>query len=306
MVQRFLFFCCMNGGQNFYGLREKEISFKDLLYLFKENEMKRMRLIRDDWNKEDVRYLASLGIDADEGFNAFSVEEGALCDTIVNHFGKRLTSINNVFYAEYSEQDYLESEYFRIRPANYCGYPQPTSDNRYLSISFDESKICSECGCGRIQTDDLRVSKVSKYGFWGFSAWLFDAFFVNDNVYHNVFEPYGLQRRTVRTVKGEIREGVYQLVIPVADEFLNLDGHKYEVCPVCGRKKYTCTIDYPFFPIHERPSGHLFMSKEYFGTGHGAERYMFASKELVDKLLSIKEANKSHLWPCRRDMTPYW
>lgn len=267
-----------------------------------------MRLIRDSWSKEDIQYLASLGIQVEEGFlRGFRLEEDSpLYNTVVNHFGDRLNSIKNIFYPEYTDADYLETGYYCMMPANHCGYPQPESGFRYKSISFDETRICPACGCGRIQTNDLRVSKVSKHGFWGFSAWLFDTFFVNDEVYHNVFEPYGIPRRTVRTVKGEIWEGVYQLVIPVTDEPLDLSGHKYEVCPICGRKKYTCGIEYPFFPIHEHPLGHLYMSKEYFGTGHEARRYMFASKELVDKLLVIKEANKANLRPCRKDMTPYW
>lgn len=265
--------------------------------------MKRMRQINDRWTEEDVRFLSQFGINAKVGHMIFNIEEDERYFDIRNHYRDRWDYLSDILYYEYSQKEIEESEYFILRTCYGCGYPQPDRDFKYESISFDSSKICQGCGCGRIQTNDLRVNKLSKHGFWGYSAWLFDEFFVSKTVYEEVFAPYGIEKRNV--IKGgKILEDVFQLVIPVIDESIDLSDRKQETCTVCGETKYTMQhFAYPFFPLHKNPLPGIYKTKEYFGAGQGlqAQHIIILSKDIVDKLLKTKDLKTEWLIPCRSD-----
>lgn len=65
-------------------------------------------------------------------------------------------------------------------------------------------------------------------------------------------------------------EDVFQLVIPIIDESLDLSDRQHWLCPVCGEMKYDFVHkDYPFFPLHEHPLPGIYKTKEYFGAGQG-------------------------------------
>lgn len=154
--------------------------------------MRRMRQIKDRWTEEDVRYLSQFGIKAKVGFMHFNIEEDDHYFEIRKHFEERWKPLlwsHDCFFYEYSLDDINRAEFFVLKGWNGCGYPQPDWNFKYESVSFDAEKICPECGCGRIQTNDLRVNKVSKHGFWTFFSWLIDEFFVSEKVYSEVFAP---------------------------------------------------------------------------------------------------------------------
>lgn len=266
--------------------------------------MKKMRAIRDDWTEEDVLFLASLGINAIAGdkWSWVSFEEDERYFEIKKRCGHRWGSLSEVFYWEYSQEEFDSSEYYLLQNWNCCGYPQPESNFKYKSVSFDVSKICFECGCGRIQTNDLHVKKVSKHGFWTFFSWLVDEFFVSEKVYHEVFAPHGIEKRTV--IKGgKILEGIFQLVIPVIDESLDLSKRKHWLCPVCGEIKYDIFHkSYPFFPLHENPLPGIYKTKEYFDAGqsHQSQHSIILSKDVAEKLIKSKDLKKEWLIPCKR------
>ena len=135
----------------------------------------------------------------------------------------------------------------------------------------------------------------------GFSAWLFDEYFVSKNVYNEVFAPYGIEKRDV--IKAGVKlEDVFQIIIPVIDEPIDLSNRKKEICSLCGETKYTMQhFAYPFFPLHNHPLPGIYKTKEYFGAGQGhqAQRVIILSKDVVDKLLKSKDLKKEWLIPCR-------
>ena len=268
--------------------------------------MKKIRIISDRWTEEDVNFLLQLGIKAKPGYMIFRIDEDERYYVVRKHFEERwkplLWSRDGWSY-EYSMEEFEKSEYFLLRDSRSCGYPQPEEDFRYESISFDAEKICTECDCGRVQTNDLRVKKLSKHGFWTFFSWLTDEFFVSEKVYEEVFAPHGIEKRSV--IKGgKVVEGVYQLVIPVIDEDLDLNDREHWKCPVCGETKYTMNHHhYPFFPQHKSPLSGIYKTKEYFGAGHDshqAQHQIIISKDVADKLLKSKDLKKEWLIPCRR------
>ena len=267
--------------------------------------MKKIRIIRDRWTEDDVKFLSKLGIKAKVGHMYFTVDEDDRYYEIRKRFEERWKPLlwsHDGFAYEYSSEEFEKSEYFLLRCGNTCGYPQPDEDFRYKSISFDAEKICSKCGCGRVQTNDLRVNKLSKHGFWTFFSWLVDEFFVSEKVYEEVFAPHGIEKRSV--IKGgKVVDGVYQLVIPVIDESLDLSDRDHWKCPVCGETKYTMNHrQYPFFPQHKNPLPGIYKTKEYFGAGHDshqAQHQIIISKHVADKLLKSKDLKKEWLIPCR-------
>lgn len=266
--------------------------------------MKKIRAFRDEWTEDDVQFLAQLGIKANVGakWDWIRIEEDERYFQIKKRCGHRWSCINDVIAYEYSKEEINAADYYIFKACNACGYPQPDWNFKYQSVSFDAEKICSECGCGRVQTDALRVNKVSKHGFWSFFAWIDDEFFVNEKVYNEVFAPYGIEKRDV--VKGGNKlEGIFQLVIPIIDEPLELSDRKPSVCPTCGEIKYDITHRaYPFFPLHEHPIPGIYKTKEYFGAGRGhqADRVIIISKEVANKLIEFKDLKKEWLIPCKR------
>lgn len=267
--------------------------------------MRKMRQLSFDWTEEDVEYLSNYGIKANVGFMRLNIEENESYYQIRNHYKdvwSQLPSYRDTFHYEYSKEEFDAAEYYLIHGWNCCGYPQPESNFKYESVSYDASKICLECGCGRIQTNDLRVNKVSKHGFWTFFSWLVDEFFVSEKVYNEVFAPHGIEKRNV--IKGgKILEGVFQLVIPVIDESLDLSKRKHWLCPACGEIKYDiCHHLYPFFPLHENPLPGIYKTKEYFDAGqsHQSQHSIILSKDVAEKLIKSKDLKKEWLIPCKR------
>ena len=224
-----------------------------------------------------MNFLLQLGIKVKPGYMIIRIDEDERYYVVRKHFEERwkplLWSRDGWSY-EYSREEFEKSEYFLLRDSRSCGYPQPEEDFRYESISFDAEKICTECDCGRVQTNDLRVKKLSKHGFWTFFSWLTDEFFVSEKVYEEVFAPHGIEKRSV--IKGgKVVDGVYQLVIPVIDEPLDLSDRDHWKCPVCGETKYTMNHHhYPFFPQHKSPLSGIYKTFDGQDILNGIDLYI--------------------------------
>lgn len=266
--------------------------------------MKKMRTLRDHWTEEDVNFLSKFGVKAKVGHMYLTIDEDERYYEIRKHFEERWKPLlwsHDSWAYKYSSEEFEKSEYFLLWDWRPCGYPQPL-DN-YKEASFDEPRICKKCGCGRVQTNPIRINKLSKHGFWTFFSWLIDEFFVSEKVYEDVFAPHGIEKRSV--IKGgKVVEGVYQLVIPVIDEDLDLNDREHWKCQVCGETKYTMNHHhYPFFPQPENPLPGIFKTKEYFGAGHDghqAQHQIILSRDVADKLIKSKDIKKEWLIPCRR------
>lgn len=265
--------------------------------------MKKMRLLRDQWTHEDVEYFAHYGIKAKIGTMTIVLNEDERYNEIRQHFLKRWEEplrAHDGYYYEYTKEEFEEAEYFVISGFYGCGYPQPEYGD-YEAISYDKEKICQKCGCGRKQIDSLRVNKISKHNFWTFFSWIIDEFFVSKEIYEEVFAPYGIEKRDVIKDR-KVLEDVYQLIIPVIDESLDLSDRDHWPCPECGEIKYDINLQhYPFFPRHANPLPGIYKTKEYFGAGRGgqAEHVIVICKDIVKKLLQTKDLKKFWLVPCR-------
>lgn len=206
----------------------------------------------------------------------------------------------------YSREEIQESEYCLLNwNRYYCGYPQP--EDTYGEFVYDPATLCKECGIDH-QIHDFRVKKVSKHLMWGFFAWDFEPLFVECSLYDELFKPRGIECRPLRYVSGKLRDDFVQLVIPVIDEDMDKSYIiKESVCPQCGRKKYIHDLKKPFFPLHNNPLPHIYMTKEFFGAGgvRAADRKIIISTDLALELVKRKALKLEHLTPCHKNIEEF-
>ena len=181
------------------------------------------------------------------------------------------------------------------------GYPMPDGDNGYKKTTYDDSEYCKACGIYLKQKEPFRLKKAPN---WSgnkkmFSLnWVFDELFVRKDFYESLFRGIGVKSERVSLYKKEtVIEDTVQLVIPETEIALNLEGYSFEVCKDCGRKRYDL-INKDFFPSFKEDVGdiQIFKSKEWFGTGANARKYIFVSQALRKELLKLK-INANYI-PC--------
>lgn len=250
----------------------------------------------------DYEYMRRFKITSQEDCRYAWIEENEPYFQIREHYSakQRLSGIelkDELFYY-YSKKEILDADYCILKDHFGCGYPEPFLF--YDELVFDCRSLCEQCCIEPEQIYDFRVKAISSHGLWGFFANLPDVLFASTQLYNEVFAPLGIEHRPVRTLSGEVRKDVTQLIIPVIDEGLNLSDYSYELCPLCGKRKYCENyVSKPFFPLHKHPLPYLYYSKESFGTVRRSYRQIFISRELVAILLDNKLIKTDWLIPCK-------
>lgn len=265
--------------------------------------MKKIYELHNVWSSEDVSYLQQFGIKREPlDSDPIQIEDGNLYSILHNYF----SDVNkHMYYSEYYGYEYsideiISSEYCILKPLGGRGYPEPTDNFGYLDIVYDSNCLCRKCGQEKKQVGEFRVSKVPRRAMFGFSAWEYDTIFMTEGLYRSIFAPLGVGFRLLNKPSGKPLEGYLQLDIPISEEPLDLRMYEYEICPICGKKKYSPKFDYPYFPIQDHPLPHIYLSKEYFGYGGEASRRFFVSTGLALQLLEKKVIKIGDLIPCRR------
>ena len=268
--------------------------------------MRKIYSVRTSWTPEDVEFLKSFGFKVKPGSEKIAIpDEGPYLELLKVLQERGAWIYGPVF--QYTEEELLAAPYCVLGSGHTSGYPKP--ENSHLEKTFDTSQMCPKCNQGRVQNNLFRVGKLSKHKLWGYCAWEFDPQFVADDIYDQVFAPYGIQRRPLLHASGKVVEGVSQLVIPVTDEPLDLYPYRYEICPECGRKRYLPgeNIKHPYFPLHKHPLPGIYMTKEVVGQGRQVSHYMLVSADIIRQLLALKVIPSRYLQvPCTPDISQYW
>ena len=259
--------------------------------------MKTIIQIFGNWSANQVEILRQYGIVTEEGCNSIFIEEEKLSENVYSLLKEwRVMLAKGV---EFSKKEILQSEYCIIDGCNSFGYPKPDGDFGYRELTYLMTNYCETCGISKTQKDAFRISKISKAKLWSLE-WIYDEIFVEKSAYEAVFRPFGIACRCVKKYKKEtIIDSVVQLVIPDTDQPVDLSEYEYEVCPVCGSRKYHPAVK-GFFPLQENPTLHLYKSKEYFGSGASASKKVYVSAPLRDKMLEYKLAKSYWFVPCVR------
>ena len=275
--------------------------------------MKIIRTLLGTFSEEETAYLRQFGIDIPANtLKRFYIEDGENYNKIFSRLEKSTSNCweyerfkqgkNKIF--KFSRKDIADSKYCKLRVVLGGGYPQPDGTGEFMEITYNKD-YCEKCFLPRAQINNFRVNKISNRPIWGFTAWIFDVIFVHEDFYKQVFEPLGIKCRPVEKVSGKIREGIVQLVLPITNIPMEYPYHTFEICPICGSKRYIHWWNYPCYPEPQHSSSDLFLSKEVFGRGWGNTHDIFISSELAIKLLDLKAIRLDDLVPCRKDFAEY-
>jgi hypothetical protein len=239
----------------------------------------------------EMKKLKEYGIDSEIGLKIFKVdEESPLWEKFNLYFDNKIPehSIETLF----SKSELSNSSYLVVEPQWHYLYPQPEENFAYLQQTYDLANFCNNCGIGKVQNDSfyfkkhpqLRAKKIFQLN------WIFDEYFVDKNIYKNIFEPFNISYIPVKTIKDNkiINEAV-QLNIPIAnDTFIESSSLEFKRCDKCGKIKFR-PISKGYFPrINVNQNKHIFKTFEWFGDSSLAYQKIFISNDLFTKL---KEEN---------------
>ncbi|MBQ3382422.1 MAG: hypothetical protein IJG54_03725 [Bacteroidales bacterium] len=208
-------------------------------------------------------------------------------------------------YASFTDEEILSAQYCIKQGMNTCGYPKPDKDFGYINLTYNTEHYCNNCGCGAVQKDSFRISKIPKVKICEL-GWVYDELFVHRDIFEQLLKPLGIKCRDVKKFKDDsIIDSVVQIDIPetneqleIPDDYLFSNEYETSICPICGQIKYDPKI-YGFFPLHKKPIAHIYKGFEYFGSGHSAHKKIYISSQLRDTLLKNKLMNLHWLSPCK-------
>lgn len=250
-----------------------------------------MHKIFSDWDRKQVSILEQYGIKAELGYYSFWMEESEAYWKLKPYFDK--WKISETIISKFTEEEENNAKRLIFFSPWDNGYPMPDGDGRYKKTTYDDADYCNTCGMGLKQKEPFRLKKAPNWGGKKkmFSLyWVYDELFVRKDFFENIFAPIGLKAEKVLLYKKEtVIEDTIQLIIPETDVPLNLEGYPFEICKDCNRKRYDL-INKGFFPSFKEDVGDMpiFKSKEWFGTGASARKYIFVSQTLRQQLLKSK------------------
>lgn len=200
------------------------------------------------------------------------VRSGADCtDTVTAHPTKK----------ELEDADWLQ-----MQGSWHFGYPLPDNDFGYLERTYDGASCCRQCGVGRVQRDDFVVKRAPSWGRRGIGQlfWVYDEFFVRDDMLREVFEPAGAASRGVRLKSGAPAQGIRQLVVNSYTD-VDTDDLAGSRCGACGATKYQLpALGARFADVRPAGAPRIMKSQQWFGTGAAANRLVFIDRVLYASL----------------------
>ncbi|WP_299396525.1 hypothetical protein [Pelagibius sp.] len=226
--------------------------------------------------------FGALGIQLDEGFSSFDIEESDSRWPEVERLIEGFQAID-IATTKFSAKEIKQAKHLRAVVDNYQGCPEPSDNFGYLSVTYDCSDYCPECGCGLVQKAPFRIKLRPKHGrrhIFGLN-WVFDELFASTEAWEQVFKPYGLQARPILDAKsGRELERFVQLTIPQTDLSVDLTDFPSETCRHCGRTKWEPISRGHFPKLKSDCDLPLFKTTPYFGSGASAHHAVIMSPAL--------------------------
>lgn len=261
--------------------------------------MKIMYHVALDWQEEQIKIMNQYGIYPKKGHTAVQIEEATYFK--LKKFIIKWRGSEGIRYPEFTNQERKEALLSVKDTAPPHGYPMPDMDFGYRELTYDLSNYCPSCGIGLKQKDAFRLKSVPPKGkkqIFGV-GWVFDEYFVERNIYEDIFKPLGIKSREVLKYKKETPfEETVQLVLEETSERLDLEGYPTESCHTCGRTKYQA-MPQGFHPMYKDIIAPIFKSYDYFGSGASAFKRIFVTKDLREKLIDLKIDKKEWYTPTK-------
>ena len=236
--------------------------------------------------EREQKELSKLGIDLKIGFESFDI---AKTDPRWDNVQSVLANLDLVgqSFTEFSKADLKNAKFLKMIATSLTGYPQPEDPLGYLQATYDLSGYCKECGVGKVQNAPFRLKRTPVFAKKDILQlnWVFDQFFVTPSAWERVFRPFGIQSRPVLLASGTTVDAVVQLDIQSSCS-LELDGFEFEICGVCGRRKYAPN----YLGYAPKPTGSneaIFHSQEDFGSGASAFKLVLVSDKFYKHVLDV-------------------
>jgi len=235
--------------------------------------------------------FAAAGIDIDRGpanlpgarIASFEIAE----DDPRWEVAQRLAStykITDFVRTEFSETELESASALCIVASGNRGYPEPSKGLGFLESTYDLSEYCIDCGTGLRQVRPFQI---------GFSPnlrrtimqlnWVFDEFFVDREVWTEVFKPFGVKCWPVQSSKtGDTLDTIVQLQISERTR-LKLEGEHQPTCSCCGRVKFPIEFR-GFAPSPSDIPAPIFKSIETFGADRTSFSRVFVSSGVFESI----------------------
>lgn len=195
----------------------------------------------------------------------------------------------------YSNREFEDAKWFRMRSKWRSEYPQPEEASEYKKTTYDTMNYCTNCGCGLVQKDSFRLNKSPN---WGSKKFLMlnlveSEIFVADEVANQLHceDTKGFSFLPVINHKtNEPVENIKQLhianTLETGMKVADVDIKKVNICSHCQSKKYLLTGRSPLvFSSKVFEEGYdIVKSSEVFGDGLVCLQMIFISKKLYDIL----------------------
>ncbi|WP_299244100.1 hypothetical protein [uncultured Aquimarina sp.] len=250
--------------------------------------MKIKHHIGGNWSHNQVSIFDTLGLSIKEGIDTIEIEEGEIYLKLKPYLEE--WGVLDMRYPEFTKKELKESLLSAKNGGHIHGYPMPDLDGSYLELTYDLSNYSKSSGIGKKQKDAFRLKNVPKVGkkrMFGV-GWIFDEYFVDTELYNEVFKPLGIKSREILEYKKEKPFDTHvQLVLEETEETLSLKNNPIEKCEESGRWKYQ-PMQQGFYPQYKNIIAPIFKSKEWFGTGAEARKRIFVTQELREKLIEMK------------------
>ncbi len=253
-----------------------------------------------DLTVNQVNKLKELGINLKVGLDTLEIEKGSLYEKIKPYLEEWGLEKDKALRTYYTKNELDEASVLIYEGSWTNGYPQPDNDWPESQTTYDVSRLCNECGVGKVQKEPFRLKKTP---VWKSQSvfdleWVFDELFVKKGTYETLFKPFGIDCWPVMLYKKEIIiEDTVQLKLPISNTSPDLSKQPFKQCSTCGIKKYSPQIE-GLFPKIEKPEFAICRSKEYQGFDHAADKWIFITQELRQKM--IVEGIKIDYLPCAK------
>jgi hypothetical protein len=260
-------------------------------YSFNESNIK----VKQFLDSNNINYTPSFGLITIEIY-----EDDNFCTDI-----KKIMEDENIIPITekiFSKNEIEKAKWLRIRSKWRWEYPQPDNDFGYKSNTYDNSKLCIECGSGLVQKNVFFLKKEPKWGNKQFLQlnWIEDELFINTSIIADLEnnEIQGLSFLPVKNVRTkEELKNIRQLKITnilkkgfVIDD---KDIKKKIVCSSCQIEKIVLQGSSVLKLKTDKISNSLDIVKsfEIFGDGKMATRYILISHKFAKLIMNKKWKN---------------
>ncbi len=220
-------------------------------------------------------------------------------DAFINISEENRAASGHTIITEFAKKELNAANYLKVSPKWHHGYPEPSDTNEYRELTYNLDEYCTKCGIGKRQKAPFRFKKAP---IWGKNNilqlnWIFDEYFVKPEIWHDLFEPFGIDcRPVVLNRTGNILDSVVQLDLTELAELSDLGDAPFNKCDSCGRVKYL-PITRGFQPAPKATHSAMFRSNQFFGSGASANRMVMVSHDLFAKA-QIADLKGVSFQPC--------